>query len=496
MLRVRILRYGLVGTVLAAAIVAVATSLDWTMANEGGASGELVVVPEVVEVGQSVEAVAFQVEPPDIHVRIEYSDHLAPEDASCAASSGGATSNAEAPTWVALKSCSAGEGYVRLVSSDGEVLQVVNVNVTVIAEAIRDGGLSGLTTGNEKVSLGSVPSTLGVGGSDVVYARASQLDKDEDYELITVPLTQRLAFNRGCTDFEDSAKFGNRTSTTVFNWVYGCDSGGVYLWAYLKVDGSAVAGADFQLVNVIAPTPTPTPRPTPTSWTDTGDTRGTCANREKKQSRKDRNGNTETRWVSAAKDCSTSWKDTGDTRGTCANREKKQSRKDRNGNTQTRWVADAVDCSTSWKDTGDTRGTCANREKKQSRKDRNGNTQTRWVADAVDCSTSWKDTGDTRGTCANREKKQSRKDRNGNTQTRWVADAVDCSTSWRDTGDTRGTCANREKKQSRKDRNGHPDALGGRRRGLLHLLEGHRRHAGHVRQSREEAVPKGPQRQH
>ena len=98
------------------------------------------------------------------------------------------------------------------------------------------------------------------------------------------------------------------------------------------------------------PTPTPTPDEVwPTVWTDTGDIKGTCATREKKQSRTSNRGNTQTRWVSDRYGDETwpsTWTDTGNTRGSGAAREKEQSKTSSCGRTRTRWVDDPEDTPT------------------------------------------------------------------------------------------------------------------------------------------------------
>ncbi len=90
-------------------------------AQDGGTAtttGELVVVPGVVQVGQTTLAVGFHVDPIDEEVVIQYSEHFTPEGESCdSAGTAGATQAAVAPTWVTLNACTVGKGYVRMVES-------------------------------------------------------------------------------------------------------------------------------------------------------------------------------------------------------------------------------------------------------------------------------------------------------------------------------------------------------------------------------------------
>ena len=267
-----LLRYGIIGAVLAAAVVILTTLVGGTLAQDAPGTpesdpettGKLVVVPGLVEVGQTTLAVGFQVVPLDLEVKIEYSERFAPEGESCSAeSSAGATPAAIAPTWVTLKACSVGEGQVRLVEADsGSVIQEVRVTVS-------EAGPTGQAA--PMVTLNSVPSSLTVGDSDGFNVKVTGLDRDEEYELTTVPLTHGLAFNRGCTDFEKTQEIIGSTIRFFFYTIYGCAPSGANLWSYLSVDGSAIASSEFTFVRV-RPPPTPTststsvpPTPTPTS---------------------------------------------------------------------------------------------------------------------------------------------------------------------------------------------------------------------------------------
>ena len=127
-----------IGLIALAALV-LATALvtplaERVSAQDGGTAtttGELVVVPGVVQVGQTTLAVGFHVVPMDLEVKIEYSEHFTPEGESCdSAGTAGATEAAVAPTWVTLNACTVGKGYVRMVeSATGNIVKDVSVTV-------------------------------------------------------------------------------------------------------------------------------------------------------------------------------------------------------------------------------------------------------------------------------------------------------------------------------------------------------------------------------
>jgi hypothetical protein len=102
-----LLRYGIIGAVLAAAVVILTTLVGGTLAQDAPGTpesdpeptGKLVVVPGLVEVGQTTQVVGFQVVPLDLEVKIEYSERFVLEGESCDAGSAGATPAVIAPTW-------------------------------------------------------------------------------------------------------------------------------------------------------------------------------------------------------------------------------------------------------------------------------------------------------------------------------------------------------------------------------------------------------------
>ena len=246
----------------------------------------------------------------------------------------------------------------------------------------------------------------------------------------------------------------------------------------------------------ITSTPTPPVTEEWSDWSDTGNTRGSGADREKEQSRTSNLGNSETQWV-AEPEIWSDWSDTGNTRGSGADREKEQSRTSNLGNTETQWVAEP-EIWGDWSDTGNTRGSGADREKEQSRTSNLGNSETQWVAepeiwgpwtatglssDTNPLYTEWADTGTTSGCGPTKRKEQSRtrmwqiQERRTSdyanvehrwversaTETTWVADPEPerwgvwayngnirnrGGGTWTDTGSTRGSLASREKEQT------------------------------------------------
>ena len=99
-------------------------------------TGDLTVDPEFLGVGETTAVSVSEVLPPDLQVRVEWSDHLVPEGEGCdtgtatstasiattttstATSTATTTESAVAPMSVTLRACSAGEAHVRLVASD------------------------------------------------------------------------------------------------------------------------------------------------------------------------------------------------------------------------------------------------------------------------------------------------------------------------------------------------------------------------------------------
>ncbi|MYA62337.1 MAG: hypothetical protein F4X94_07175, partial [Dehalococcoidia bacterium] len=219
-------------------------------------TGTLVVAPGSVQVGQTATAVGFHVDPPDLKVRIEYSDHFVPEDESCSTGSPSPTQAMPAPTWVTLNACSVGDGYVRLVASDtGQVIRSESVTVT-------EAGPSGQSS--ESVTISSFSSSLQVGHSDSFTVETTGLNSGTEYTLNTTFLNlTSVAFNSGCTTFSKSETFRGRTAQNYTYSAWGCRSRGTYLYAYLQVNGSVVAANRLSnhYITVVTPTPTPSPEP-------------------------------------------------------------------------------------------------------------------------------------------------------------------------------------------------------------------------------------------
>ena len=203
----------------------------------------------------------FHVEPLDLEVAIEYSEHFVPDGNSCDdAGAPATTTSAVAPTWVTLIACTAGEGYARLVAS-GHVIEEVSVTVTEPAAVI------GQAPARPSMSLAGVPWKLTIGrGSGSFSIRISGLDSSETYELHAVSLNLRLAFNSGCTNHNKSNTFSPTGSTYRKSYnLWGCRTPGGYLWAYMDAaSGGSYATelTDHYVTVVKAPTPVP-PTPTP-----------------------------------------------------------------------------------------------------------------------------------------------------------------------------------------------------------------------------------------
>ncbi len=215
-------------------------------------TGELVVVPGEVQVGQTTLAVGFHVVPRDTEVVIQYSEHFEPEGEVCVASTPGSTQSAAAPTWVTLNACSVGKGYVRLVASaTGQVIEEVDVTIT-------QSGVARQATAS--VSLSDVTSAeLVPGGSgDEFTVDATGLQSNRVYELNTIVLNGiSAAFDRGCTDFDQTATIRLSTAATRDYDAFGCAAPGSYLWAWVEeVDGPTVgsSGLTDHFLNVADPT--------------------------------------------------------------------------------------------------------------------------------------------------------------------------------------------------------------------------------------------------
>ena len=234
-------------------------------------AGELVVVPQTVEKGKTTLAVAFHVTPPDLEVSMQYPDLFAPQGESCESASGGSTARSAAPAWIELTACSVGEGVVRLVAADTESV-IAEVSVTVVEPAIIGQGGGGGVVHPPAVSLSGVASSLRVGTSDRFTARATNLNRSLSYELRMVPLNARsLAFDSACDDFSKTVDIRRADSYSGLHTIYACAPPGTVLWAYLNLNGRAVASSGISSNRVTVtepPTPTPTktytPTPTPT----------------------------------------------------------------------------------------------------------------------------------------------------------------------------------------------------------------------------------------
>ena len=204
------------------------------------------VVPGVVQVGQTTLAVGFHVDPMDLEVVIEYSEHFTLEGEACdTAGTVGATQAAVAPTWVTLNACTVGEGYVRLVdSATGDVIKDVSVTVDP-AGAPRQQAVSVTISGVASAEL--VPG----GSGDRFSVSAAGLEAHREHNLHTVVLTTSAAFNRGCTTFGESHSIVGLTSSTANYSVYGCVAPSALIWSWVEDVGGTSLGSTGALDNPV-----------------------------------------------------------------------------------------------------------------------------------------------------------------------------------------------------------------------------------------------------
>ena len=198
-------RLSICALIAVAAAIAALLSIhvpDVLSAQDAGTAtttGNLVVVPGVVQQNETVLAVGFHVDPPDLQVEIRYSEHFTPEDETCDnAGTAGTAEAATAPVWITLNACTQGDAYVRLVeSATGNVIE--DVSVTVI-----EPGATGKAT---TISISGLTSNdLVPGGSgDRFSVAVTNLESNKDHELHTVVLNSlSAAFDEDCEDFRVS----------------------------------------------------------------------------------------------------------------------------------------------------------------------------------------------------------------------------------------------------------------------------------------------------
>ena len=210
----RLLRNSAIVAALAV-VVTLATLPAWTSASDPEPTGKLVVVPWTVQVGQTTLAVGFHVIPHETEVRIEYSKHFVPEGGLCDDASAGATPVAVAPQWIYLTACSEGTGEVRLVVSDtGNVIEEVDVSITPAGPTGRQSPSS--------IAISVSPNRITVGGETTVRVDL-ELDASREYVLTTVLLNRpNAAFDRGCSDFEETDNIQGSASVRYSYTAYGC----------------------------------------------------------------------------------------------------------------------------------------------------------------------------------------------------------------------------------------------------------------------------------
>ncbi len=96
-------------------------------------TGNLVIVPSSLGVGDAIEVVAFDVKPSNVLVAFRFDEHFVPAGESCDDAESRTTSLTPAPAWIPLKACSTGEGRVQLLDQDTQ--NVIAEATATIAEA-------------------------------------------------------------------------------------------------------------------------------------------------------------------------------------------------------------------------------------------------------------------------------------------------------------------------------------------------------------------------
>ena len=253
----RLLRNSAIVAALAV-VVTLATLPAWTSASDPEPTGKLVVVPWTVQVGQTTLAVGFHVVPHETEVRIEYSKHFVPEGGLCDDASAGATPVSVAPQWIYLTACSKGTGEVRLVVSDtGNVIEEADVPIT-------PAGPTGQQSPSS-IALSVSPNKITVGGETTVRVDL-ELDASREYVLTTVLLNSpNAAFDRGCSDFEETDNIQGTASVRYSYTAYGCATPRAGVWAYTTVGGrpwNSATLSDSIAISDVPPTPVP-PTPVP-----------------------------------------------------------------------------------------------------------------------------------------------------------------------------------------------------------------------------------------
>ena len=214
--------------------------------------GDLIVVPGLIAVGDTTLAVGLHVDPYDLEVAIQYSEHFTLDGEACGGSPG-ATPSATAPTWVTLEACTAGNAYVRLVdSATRSVIMEVSVTVAPAGSIPRQAAEIDIT-------ISDVESTeLVPGGSgDDFSVDITGLNIGEEYELSTYALNhpRALAFNQDCSNYRQVNFISGVSSITKDYTVYGCLAPGSLLWSVLYLDGIPIDASEIDpMVNVQDPT--------------------------------------------------------------------------------------------------------------------------------------------------------------------------------------------------------------------------------------------------
>lgn len=112
--------------------------------TEEAPTGNMVVVPDSLVVGDTAEVVAFDVEPAELEVYFEYSEHFVVEGESCGTEEVGITASVPSPTWIPLTACVAGQGRIRLLGADsGSAIAELSATIVEAPAEEEDDGPSG-----------------------------------------------------------------------------------------------------------------------------------------------------------------------------------------------------------------------------------------------------------------------------------------------------------------------------------------------------------------
>lgn len=241
-----IVRFAIILVTLFAVSAALNTNPTLAQDSDGppDPTGELIVTPQRLVVGETTLAFANDVDPSDTLVVIEHGARLAPEDQSCDGSA--ATSTAPATSWsgdawVTLTACSAGSFNVRLVASGtGRLIDEQQVTISEPGAT----GEQAQAQGEPGVSHSGVDTRMNAGDSDKFDAYYYNLDASRQYPVGTrLQDGAKVSFDSGCNPRDNSTVATIRsTDTETFpHTMYACESTGTQLVSWIKVSGDTLS---------------------------------------------------------------------------------------------------------------------------------------------------------------------------------------------------------------------------------------------------------------